>query len=169
VFIKSILPAVVLGFFALSIGAADQPASADHGAGALYLTQQQLAAKLQAAISAASDPALSPIGVTDQYSINEVHRAKAGAPAVHAGWTELHFIVSGSATFVTGGTLTPASGGPGSVLQGGVSKKVSKGDAILVPSNTPHWYKEVNGLTYLEVRFLNPPPAGDAHQAQPVR
>jgi mannose-6-phosphate isomerase-like protein (cupin superfamily) len=85
------------------------------------------------------------------------------------GWTELHFIVSGSATFVTGGTLTPASGGPGSVLQGGVSKKVSKGDAILVPSNTPHWYKEVNGLTYLEVRFLNPPPAGDAHQAQPVR
>jgi mannose-6-phosphate isomerase-like protein (cupin superfamily) len=149
--------AVILGLFALATIAADQPAPAGRGSAATYLTGQELADKLRAAIAAASDPALSPIGVTEQYSINEVHRAKAGAPAVHAGWTELHFILSGSATFVTGGKLTPAGGGTGSVLEGGVSRKVGKGDAVLVPSNTPHWYKEVNGsLTYLEVRFLNP-------------
>jgi mannose-6-phosphate isomerase-like protein (cupin superfamily) len=146
------------GLFALASLAADQPAPVGHGSSATYVTRQQLADKLQAATAAASDPALSPIGVTDQYSINEVHRAKSGPPAIHNGWTELHLILSGSATFVTGGTLTPSSGGPGSVLEGGVSRKVSQGDAILVPSNTPHWYKEVEGsLTYLEVRFLNPP------------
>jgi mannose-6-phosphate isomerase-like protein (cupin superfamily) len=124
---------------------------------ASYVTSAQLAEKLRAAIATAADPALAPIAVTGEYSIHEVHRQKAGPPAVHSGWTELHFILDGSATFVTGGTLTAAPGGAGSAIEGGVTRKVSKGDAVLVPSDTPHWYKEVDGsLTYLEVRFRNP-------------
>ncbi len=127
-----------------------------------YVASAQLAEKLRAAIATAADPALAPIAVTDAYSINEVHRQNVGAPAVHSGWTELHFILEGSATFVTGGTLRPAAGGAGSVLDGGVSRKVSKGDAVLVPSDTPHWYKAVDGsLTYLEVRFRNPGGGGN--------
>jgi mannose-6-phosphate isomerase-like protein (cupin superfamily) len=102
-----------------------------------------------------SDPALSPIGVTDQYVINEVHRSNAGAPALHPGWTELHLILEGSGIFVTGGEITPFPEGGGNMIIGGISRKVSKGDAIIVPPNTPVWYKEIHGsLTALEVRFI---------------
>ena len=32
-----------------------------------------------------------------------------------------------------------------------------KGDAVLIPENTPHWYSEVDGeIAYLEVRFSVP-------------
>ena len=32
-----------------------------------------------------------------------------------------------------------------------------KGDVIIVPPNTPHWYQDVEGtITYLEVRFVAP-------------
>jgi len=134
------------------------------GSPAIYLSQAQLAETLKAAMAKPSDPALSPIGVTDQYFINEVHRSKAGPPAAHPGWTELHIILEGSGTFVTGGTITTPPGGtittpPGgtAVIEGGISRKVSKGDAIIVPANTPHWYQQIDGsLTAIEVRFIAP-------------
>jgi quercetin dioxygenase-like cupin family protein len=31
---------------------------------------------------------------------------------------------------------------------------VAKGDVVVIPAGTPHWYKDVDGsVTYLEVRF----------------
>jgi quercetin dioxygenase-like cupin family protein len=43
------------------------------------------------------------------------------------------------------------------VIQDGESRHVVKGDVILIPENTPHWYKDVEGsITYLEVRFNVP-------------
>jgi hypothetical protein len=78
------------------------------GSPATYLTAEQLATTLKAAIAKPSDPALSPIAVSDQYFINEVHRSKAAAPAVHPGWTELHIILDGSGTFVPVGKSRPS-------------------------------------------------------------
>ncbi|MDB6082146.1 MAG: Cupin 2 conserved barrel domain protein [Gammaproteobacteria bacterium] len=136
-------------------GPAAPPAPAA-GSPAVYLPQAGLAETMRLALAKSSEPALAPIGVTDQYFINEVHRGAAGAPAVHPGWTELHFILEGSGTFVTGGTITAGPGGTSSI-QGGISRKVSKGDAIIVPANTPHWYQQIDGaLTAIEVRFIAP-------------
>jgi mannose-6-phosphate isomerase-like protein (cupin superfamily) len=89
---------------------------------------------------------------TDQYRINVVHRTQAGAPLTHAGNTELHHIIEGAPTVVTGGTVMRSPSG--ATVEGGVSRHVTKGDVILVPADTPHWYKDVEGsITYLEVRF----------------
>lgn len=34
---------------------------------------------------------------------------------------------------------------------------VTKGDVIIVPAGSPHWYSQVDGaITYLEVRWLAP-------------
>jgi quercetin dioxygenase-like cupin family protein len=34
---------------------------------------------------------------------------------------------------------------------------VTRGDVIIIPANTPHWYRQVDGaVTYLEVRFVAP-------------
>ncbi|HKT80270.1 MAG TPA: hypothetical protein VJP86_08610 [Vicinamibacterales bacterium] len=41
-----------------------------------------------------------------------------------------------------------------SVIEGGESRHVGKGDIVLVPAGMPHWYKDLDGtITYLEVRF----------------
>jgi mannose-6-phosphate isomerase-like protein (cupin superfamily) len=130
------------------------PPAPPPGSPATYVASDQIAAALQAAIAKPSDPAASPIGVTDQYSINVVVRGKAAPPTTHPGATELHYILDGSATFVTGGTITKPTGDGAGIIEGGVSRKVHKGDAIIIPAATPHWYNQVDGsITYLEVRF----------------
>jgi mannose-6-phosphate isomerase-like protein (cupin superfamily) len=131
------------------------PPAAAPGSPAIYLTHQQLSDVLKASIAKGAAPALSQIASTDQYFINEVHRTKVGAAVTHPGWTELHIILAGSATLVTGGEIK-ASGGT-KVIEGGVSRKVAKGDVILVPADTPHWYQAIDGsLDAIEVRFIRP-------------
>lgn len=112
---------------------------------------------LKAAIPKATDQASSPVVNTDSYRVNVVYRNKPGVAMAHltgpAKGTEVHYIIDGSATVVTGGTLLRPTGKP-SDIQGGETRKVSKGDVLVIPAGTPHWYKEVNGsVTYLEVRF----------------
>ena len=59
----------------------------------------------------------------------------------------MHHIIDGSATVVTGGTVVRSSNG--AVVEGGVSRHVTKGDVILVPADTPHWYKDVEGSSHV--------------------
>ena len=93
---------------------------------------------------------------TDQYRINLVRRVKPGAALAHAGNTELHYITEGAGTLITGGTIAKATGGT-ATIDNGETRPVKKGDVILIPASTPHWYKEVEGsITYLEVRFVAP-------------
>jgi mannose-6-phosphate isomerase-like protein (cupin superfamily) len=136
--------------------AAMQPGAAVAGPGAIYIQQADLARQMKASIAKQADPALAAIGVTDDYSIHEVHRSKSGPPAIHPGATELHFILSGSGLLVTGGRIVTAADGK-KVVEGGVAHTVRKGDAIIIAPAMPHWYKQVNGsISYLEVRFVSP-------------
>ena len=137
--------------------AADSPSAPAPGSPGLYVGDSTIEAKLKEAMQAAKDPAVSPIAITDQYLVNKVHRTKVGAPAVHPGWTELHIVLEGSGTFVTGGKIVPDAQGKPGTIDGGVSQTVSKGDAVVVPPNSPHWYKQIDGgITVIEVRFIAP-------------
>jgi mannose-6-phosphate isomerase-like protein (cupin superfamily) len=101
----------------------------------------------------------SAVSNTDQYRINIVHRDRAAGAIAHAGNTELHYIIEGSGTVVTGGTIERAAGGEAgaATIKNGVERRITKGDIIIIPPNTPHWYKAVDGkITYLEVRFVAP-------------
>jgi mannose-6-phosphate isomerase-like protein (cupin superfamily) len=110
-----------------------------------------------------SAQATAPIANEDHYRINVVRRSAAGPAMAHtsgpAKGSEVHYIIDGAATVVTGGTLVRAqgapAGGPGnSTIDGGERRRVTKGDVIFIPAGTPHWYKDVEGsVTYLEVRF----------------
>lgn len=88
------------------------------------------------------------------------HRDKAGNVEVHDKETDVIYVVSGSATFVTGGTMV---GGkmtkPGQMLgtdiKGGQTHHMSPGDVIVVPAGTPHWFKEVpSSVSYYVVKVL---------------
>jgi mannose-6-phosphate isomerase-like protein (cupin superfamily) len=98
----------------------------------------------------------APVARGDHYQSNIVRRTKAQGVGAHNGWTEIHHILQGGGTFVTGGTVVGgASSAQGGTIQGGVSRTVSAGDVVLIPAGMPHWYKTVDagGITYLETRF----------------
>ena len=119
----------------------------------LYRSAGDAAAALKASLATSPTLALSPVAVTDQYTIFEVFRGGLGPPGVHPGWTELHFILEGRGVFVTGGRIVIKADGT-STLEGGTGRQVTKGDAVVVPANTPHQYTEVDGLRALEARFV---------------
>jgi len=129
------------------------------GSAGIYKSDAELTVALKKAIAAADgNQSSSPIANTDQYRINIVHREKAAGALAHEGNTELHYIIEGTGIIVTGGTIVRGTGGINSTtIQGGETHAVKKGDVILVPSGSAHWYKEVTTpITYLEVRFVAP-------------
>ena len=88
------------------------------------------------------------------YNVNLEYRASVGNAAVHETEAELFYVVDGSATLVTGGKLTGenrtnAENLTGTGIEGGVSRHVAKGDFIMVPERTPHWFSAIDGTVVL--------------------
>jgi mannose-6-phosphate isomerase-like protein (cupin superfamily) len=135
------------------------PPAPPPGSPGTYKSGADLMAVLKKATETSPDMSTSAVSNTDQYRINVVRRGKAAGAIAHPGNTELHYIIEGSATVVTGGTIVRPTGGTSAAatIDNGVTRHVTKGDVIIIPPNTPHWYKEVEGsITYLEVRFVAP-------------
>lgn len=140
--------------------ASAQPAAAPPppapGSAGTFKSAQELAEVLRKATAGSGGMTTSAVSNTDQYRVNIVHRSKPAGALAHAGNTELHYIIEGSGTIVTGGTIARAPGG--NTIENGETKRVAKGDVIIIPANSPHWYSAVDGtITYLEVRWLAPP------------
>jgi mannose-6-phosphate isomerase-like protein (cupin superfamily) len=127
--------------------------AADSPTAATYKNQAELVAALKAG-QATPNMLSAPVSTTDRHRINLIKRTEAAGAVAHIGFAELHHIVDGSGTFVTGGTIVPASGRDVATIQNGISKHVVKGDVVLIPAGMPHWYKDVDGtISYLEVRW----------------
>lgn len=89
-------------------------------------------------------------GSDRNYMVHTSRRDKPGLAEIHTLDTDIIYVMQGTATFVTGGTAVDAKEiSPneirGSRIEGGVARQLSKGAVIIVPNNTPHWFKEVNG------------------------
>ena len=124
---------------------------------AFYTPGADIASALAAAVGQRPGMAASRIEVSDHYRINLIRRTEAAGAIVHRPGTELHYITDGAGTLVTGGIVVrPAGGGQGNI-EGGLARRVTVGDAILIPEGTPHQYTAVEGsITYLEVRVNVP-------------
>ena len=88
------------------------------------------------------------------YNVSLEYRAAVANAAVHDREAELFYVVDGSATLMTGGKLkdekrTNADNSNGSGIEGGVSRHVAKGDFIMVPEGTPHWFSAIDGTIVL--------------------
>ena len=82
------------------------------------------------------------------------YRTAVGPAAVHEKEAELFYVIDGSATLTTGGKLTNekrtnAENLTGTGIEGGHSQAVAKGDFVIVPENTPHWFSAINGTIVL--------------------
>lgn len=85
---------------------------------------------------------------SDKYMVHTSHRDKPGVAEVHVKDADIIYVQEGSATFVTGGTVVdPKPTAPdeirGKEITGGETRTITKGDVIIVPAGTPHWFKEV--------------------------
>ena len=154
----AVLSVVLNGAILAQAPAPPAPAAPAPGSAATYKSARELADVLKAVAANPGGMTTSAVSNTDQYRINVVHRVKPAGALAHAGNTELHYIIDGAATVVTGGTIVRgATAATAATITGGVTQKVSKGDVIIVPANSPHWYSVVEGsVTYLEVRWLAP-------------
>ena len=89
-------------------------------------------------------------GTNRNYMVHTSRREKPGLAEIHTLDTDIIYVLEGSATFVTGGdAVEPKETAPneirGTRIEGGETRQLSKGDVIIVPNNTPHWFKEVSG------------------------
>ena len=92
-----------------------------------------------------------------------LRRVKPGQVEVHTKETDTFYIVDGTATFVTGGTVVGqkelrANQLTGTDIQGGQTHQLKKGDFITIPAGIPHWFKDVpsSGITYYMVKVVRP-------------
>ena len=121
---------------------------------ALYVKAGDINEALSKSAAERTGMAVGTITTTDTYRINLIRRTEAAGAIVHEVGTELHYITEGSGVLVTGGTILRATDGGRATIKDGLARRVTVGDAILIPVGTPHWYSAVDGaISYLEVRF----------------
>jgi mannose-6-phosphate isomerase-like protein (cupin superfamily) len=95
------------------------------------------------------------------YNVNLDYRASVGPATVHEREAELFYVLDGTATMVIGGKLVDeARTNPttlkGTAIEGGVSHDIARGDVIIVPENTPHWFSTIHGTLVLMTLHLPP-------------
>ena len=89
-----------------------------------------------------------------------VTRTSAGEVEVHDKETDTFHVLEGSATFVTGGTMiggrvTEPYQQRGKNMTGGEVHHLTKGDVIVIPAGTTHWFKQVpQSITYYVVKVI---------------
>lgn len=127
------------------------------GSPAIFKSAAELAAVLQKAAVNAGGTSSSAVTSNHQYRVSLVHRDKPAGALTHPGNTELLYITEGAGTIVTGGTLVPAAAGKPASIANGVPQRFTKGDVIIVPVGSAHWFAAIDApVTYLEVRWVAP-------------
>lgn len=99
------------------------------------------------------------------YVVNLEYRPVEGAVAVHEKEAELVYVIDGTGTLTTGGTVvgekrTNAANLSGTSIEGGAAQTINKGDFTIIPENTPHQFKPAGGPLVL-MTFHVPRPVSE--------
>lgn len=89
-------------------------------------------------------------GAGANYMVHASRRDAPGQVEVHTRDTDIIYVLDGSTTFVTGGRMVDGKAVAtdefrGASVDGGDVRRLQKGDVVIVPAGTPHWFKEVAG------------------------
>jgi mannose-6-phosphate isomerase-like protein (cupin superfamily) len=102
-----------------------------------------------------------PMLENTQFKIHASRRDAPGIAEIHNKDTDIIHVLEGSATLVTGGTaVEPKTIAPdeirGKEIEGGKSRRIGKGEVIVIPHGVPHWFKQVDGpLLYYVVKVAS--------------
>jgi len=126
-----------LSVMAVAVSAAEEPASA-----VIFIDHDKVAAGFAKGGTLLNNGA---------YQILTSHRTETGQVEVHAQYGDIMYVVDGSATVVTGGTVVDGkTTGPGEIrgksITGGKSNHLVPGDVLVIQAGTPHWFQQVDKL-----------------------
>lgn len=84
------------------------------------------------------------------YMVHASRRDAPGMSEIHDLDTDIIYVLEGTATLVTGGTAFDAKPTApnelrGTAIRDGESRRLAKGDVIIIPNGVPHWFREVQG------------------------
>lgn len=102
-----------------------------------------------------------PLVENGQYKVHASHRDGPGKSEVHEHETDIIYVLEGTATFVTGGKVIDGQMiAPGEIrgagIEGGETRKLVKGDLVIVPQGVPHWFKDLKApFNYYVVKSIN--------------
>jgi quercetin dioxygenase-like cupin family protein len=125
--------------------------TAADGGPATYVDHDKVSAALQKG---------GPLVTAHDLIVSGSHRDKAGQVEVHDKETDVIYVIEGTATFITGGAMiggkvTKPEQHVGTGIDGGVTHHLAKGDVIVVPAGTAHWFKEVpQSISYYVVKVI---------------
>jgi mannose-6-phosphate isomerase-like protein (cupin superfamily) len=93
---------------------------------------------------------IQPLLLLAPYRASLEYRTSVGPAAVHEKEAEFFYVIDGSGTLVTGGKLAGEkrqnpTNLSGIGVDGGQAREVAKGDFIVVPEGTPHWFSAIKG------------------------
>jgi uncharacterized protein GlcG (DUF336 family)/mannose-6-phosphate isomerase-like protein (cupin superfamily) len=92
------------------------------------------------------------------YMVHASRRDGAGQAEVHGRDADIIYVLDGTATLVTGGSVVdPKTTAPDEVrgreIVRGETRTLAKGDVVIVPAGTPHWFERVPAaFTYYVVK-----------------
>jgi len=86
----------------------------------------------------------------ENYMVHASRREKSGLVEVHELDTDIIYVLDGTATIITGGKSIESkqivpNEFRGTSIDGGETRNLKKGDVLIVPKGTPHWFKQVDG------------------------
>lgn len=92
----------------------------------------------------------APLLENDSYKVHASRREAPGQSEVHVRDTDVIYVLEGSATFVTGGSVVDgetvaADEIRGAAIRNGETRELAAGDVVVVPNGTPHWFQAVRG------------------------
>ncbi len=143
---KLLLALTILASAAVLLTAAD-------ASGVTYVGHDKVAAALAKG---------GPLVGGKDHTVAASHREKGGSVEIHEKETDVFYVTDGAATFVTGGAIVDGkTTKPGQMIgtdiKGGQTHHLSKGDVIVIPAGTPHWFKEVPAsVSYFVVKVVKP-------------
>ena len=126
-----------LSFMAILVSAAEEPSSA-----VIFIDHEKVAAGFVKGGTLLNNGA---------FQILTSHRIEPGQVEVHAQYGDIMYVIEGSATVVTGGTVVDGkTTAPGEIrgksITGGTSNHLVPGDVLVIQAGTPHWFQEVDKL-----------------------
>ena len=158
-------PLIVLALLLPGLASAQSPAPATPPE-ATDVTSADIRAFIDALPrDAVSDRAIRVVEVTGDYRVGVFGvfrpRSLPGDANLHrVNTTEIYYMLKGTATLVTGGTMVDSyqpESSPTSLraprIEGGVSRRVGPGDVVIIPGQTPHWWSQLDSdIEYLIFR-----------------
>ncbi len=95
---------------------------------------------------------IQPILQAAPYNVNLEYRVQGidTNPNIHDVEAEIVYVVDGAGVLTIGGSLkderrTNGTNRTGSKLEGGMPRRIAKGDYIMIPENTAHSFTQVEG------------------------